>query len=30
LELRQLGQEGQPIITIKIPAYAPSGANVTR
>ncbi len=29
LELRQLGQEGQPIITIKVPAYAPVGANVT-
>lgn len=29
LELRQLGQEGQPIITIKMPAYAPAGSNVT-
>jgi hypothetical protein len=29
LELRETGQEGQPAITIKIPAYAPAGANVT-
>ena len=28
LELRETGQEGQPVITIKIPAYARTGANV--
>jgi hypothetical protein len=28
IEIRETGQEGQPIITIKIPAYAPVGANI--